>query len=325
MHFRLIGRDIGRDYASLGAEGFSLSVERMVAGERRETLFSAASLLDLVHRGAARVLLNHRYLETTLDASDEEVTVTQATEDHSTESTATGWRRAETGEGVAWPVVDSPIMAPLGNDYNPNEGPGFASFSNAEIRTRNELLGHEGLATLAESVKELILTVAPGARLPVDATGGSELVQGQAPSGVSWKDTIWAGIDVKRIGGVRQISLPPSLMMLATQVGGDLPEALRDTSQLIRSLVSVPAWIRDGDSPPAGSLPSGPGEMDKLLELPASLSAGLLNGLGMGFNVGVSPTRRRRSSPRSTTRRPAAAPAPSCSRRATAAIRTRRC
>ena len=49
----------------------------------------AAHLLDLVHTGVGRLIANHRYEETVREAS-------------STDAGSTGWRRSETGAGVAW-------------------------------------------------------------------------------------------------------------------------------------------------------------------------------------------------------------------------------
>jgi hypothetical protein len=138
LHYRIIGPGLADDYALLGHEGFSLSVERLVAGERKAVLFSASSLLDLLQAGGARLYANQRHLKTSSYAEHVE-TLPGGYDSHSTTARSDGWRRSETGKDVAWDDASTNTET-----HDPTHKHGFNTFSNSEARSHVELIGHEG-------------------------------------------------------------------------------------------------------------------------------------------------------------------------------------
>ena len=48
------------DFSKLGNEGFNFSIDRVSAGQTKNVLYSAMSLLDLLHTGGARIHNNSR-------------------------------------------------------------------------------------------------------------------------------------------------------------------------------------------------------------------------------------------------------------------------
>jgi hypothetical protein len=118
VHFRFIGPDLGADYGVTGPDTPALTIDRLFAGDRREVLFEARHLLDLVHKGVGRMISNHRF---------EEI----VREDSTTDTNGHGWRRSETGAGVSW---DDDLP------FGPPSSPGFRQFGNQETRTRTEHL-----------------------------------------------------------------------------------------------------------------------------------------------------------------------------------------
>src|SRR5690606_22088904 len=60
LHYRLIGAELADDFSKLGNEGFNFSIDRVTAGQTKNVLYSALSLLDLLHTGGARIHSNLR-------------------------------------------------------------------------------------------------------------------------------------------------------------------------------------------------------------------------------------------------------------------------
>jgi hypothetical protein len=60
MHYRMIGPELADDFSKLGNEGFNFSIDRVIAGQTKNVLYSAMSLLDLLHTGGARIHSNSR-------------------------------------------------------------------------------------------------------------------------------------------------------------------------------------------------------------------------------------------------------------------------
>jgi hypothetical protein len=271
VHYRLIGEGLLDDYSRLGEHGFSLSVERVVAGERKEVLFSANSLLDLVQEGGARIVANHRYYETVKDTwSDTTTTLCGSWDQHTAYAYADGWTRSETGAGVAWTDGrDTP------KGFEANGDAGFEAFGNTENRSRVELLGSEGLWGQLEDIRTILTLMFPGIPWPADPTGGSALVRGLTGRGLKWKDDVWRGQTVDSVGLVRQLSLPPWVAVPSTFLQGvvDGLEQLRD-------------WIGAGTFPPTGPLPTFPANIDPLMNLIGQLP--LLNGTNVSFSMGAS-------------------------------------
>lgn len=130
VHFRLVGADLADDYAALG--GFTLSVERLVAGETKEVLLRAGSLLDLLHLGIARVHGNMRRPAVEDEIAVQGAEVGENREERLVDSRAEGWRRTETG-GKPPPADgwDAELAA---------DAAAYETFGNQEVRTHTRLL-----------------------------------------------------------------------------------------------------------------------------------------------------------------------------------------
>ena len=143
MHFRLIGPDLAEDYARLGSDGFSFSVEHLVAGQTKNVLFSANSLLDLLQIGAARLYSNHRRrmaeheITKTVEMTGEKNYARQCVRSE-------GWSRAQTGEDFG-PVIP-PSWYALGDPRpDPTNAPddfGFYRREKNESRVHTEHVGY---------------------------------------------------------------------------------------------------------------------------------------------------------------------------------------
>ena len=130
LNFRIVGPGLAEDYSFLGDEGFNFSIERFIAGERKSVLFRANSLLDLLHTGVAKIFSNIRRRGVEEERTQLLGGRVDNFDDRHVKTRGQGWRRSETGKGV----VGQP-------HWQGNEAPGtFANFSNAEIRTHNQLL-----------------------------------------------------------------------------------------------------------------------------------------------------------------------------------------
>lgn len=157
MHFRLIGPELAEDYAQLGSDGFSFSVEHLVAGQTKNVLFSANSLLDLLQTGAARLYSNHRRRMV-----EKEISQTQ-NGSYSVQHTATrakGWNRSETGDGVADPDFD--WLSVLDNDQASNDHTnGYSVLGNQETRHHQKhvlgrTISHAGEINLIDQLLDVM-------------------------------------------------------------------------------------------------------------------------------------------------------------------------
>lgn len=154
LNFRIIGADLAEDYSFLGNEGFNFSIERLVAGERKDVLFRANSLLDLLHTGVAKIFSNARRRAVEFEKTEHGQAVNdrmgEAGEDYEeryAESRMSGWRRSETGDGVEEGVQGTPewddwydgggYWTPHGINKFPNA---FESYANQETRTHTQIL-----------------------------------------------------------------------------------------------------------------------------------------------------------------------------------------
>ncbi len=321
LNYRLIGDNLAGDYSTLGADGFAFSVERVVAGQRKEVLFAANSLLDLLQSGSARLYANHRYDETIKDESREEVTTEAGGSDHHiSKARSAGWRRTEAGKNVgkdiAWPhhrPPPTPAMETNGKDVRhltfPDNAPDgrheFASLGNLETRTQSEMIGNEGLGALLDPIRNIVNTIAK--ENPIvsdpnfwpDPTGGPRLLRDDVPAdlptenranpdAVKWAD-VWDGMpNVRRVGLVTNLSIPP--LFASPQMFADMVE------QIPAALIAFRDMFGTGTLPAGPSLTSAasaaalgtvlgltvnplrPGSLDVLLALQ------LLNGMGIGLS-----------------------------------------
>ena len=106
VHFRIIGKNLADDYATLGQDGFNFAVEWFSAGQRKSVLFQANSMLDLLHGGAARMFANTRRrgvefenvaFDAWIDADPRLGGGQKSFEIHRSQTAYDGWRRSETG------------------------------------------------------------------------------------------------------------------------------------------------------------------------------------------------------------------------------------
>jgi len=282
LNFRLIGPELGSDYSGLGKQGFTFAIERLVAGEKKDVLFEARSLLDLLQLSGTRIYTNHRYLETTRDVSQENsLSLPDSFEKRSTESLSGGWRRSETGDNVSW----SPQSAHLNDD--PGAGNSFENYSNSESRTRLEHLGFDATSDNAKIYKALnliklvndsyveTLSISDAAkanlRLRLDDIETMLLDMNPFIEGNGWDDSYWCGIDINRllpVQGLLNISAPPIVYPI------DVVESLINTITN-----PIGALAGSGNDPMA--------LMTSISGSPALGVLALFNGLGFGVNVGL--------------------------------------
>lgn len=129
MHYRLIGAELADDFSELSSDGFNFSIDHLIAGQVKDVLYSAMSLLDLLHTGGARIHSNVRRRAVEEEILNSVGGKTDNYDERENSARMSGWRRSETGEGVEnrnWHGVNRPGE--------------FKSYSNSEIRTHNETL-----------------------------------------------------------------------------------------------------------------------------------------------------------------------------------------
>jgi hypothetical protein len=219
LHFRIYGEELAADYARLGDDGFTLSVEHVVAGDRRETLFEARTLLDLLQLPSARLTANRRFEETVHEEVEEEV-ITHAGghDDHRTRTSSDGWARSETGTrpdglAVTWPgaALDGP---PPGN--------GFTSFSSAESRAQTRQLPPSA-AAIDVALSNAVDTIATklGVTLPAFTSTTNDLIADSTADGLSWQTVIWPAVlspaDAS-VTGLTIYALPPIVGSLISAI-----------------------------------------------------------------------------------------------------------
>jgi hypothetical protein len=276
LNFRLIGANLAEDYARLGDKGFSFAIERVVAGERKDILFEARSLLDLLQLSGARLYANQRYLETTRDVSHEtSITLAGSHDWRRTEAASDGWRRSQSGAGTTWQAAAGGYARKL--DDGPGDSATFETFSNAETRTRTQHLGGEALtaATALTEFRALIqaLPAHPAAvgdvrhalLKAIDALG---LDSNSLRSGSGWEPggRFWSGIaagQVAPVQGLLNVAIPPVLI----------------PADFFQDLLT---FFRD----PLGLTPEN--ALELLVGNPLFPFFAIVNGLGFGANIGGS-------------------------------------
>lgn len=222
VNLRLVGAGLADDYATIGARSLRLSIERHSGGERRETLFEARTLLDLIDRAGGRLMKNAR-----IDEVVREVGRTIRRSD--------GWRRTETGDGVGWtrPNPEHEHASELWPGHGTADDPGFTNIANQDVRTHLTHLGPEALPTThrlrtdLSNIDNIIGTIAdPTADPFISVAAASGLTDGFLE--------VWRGVNTVELGpieGVRNLNLPPlaqplmALAQLITYLSGNDPSA----------------------------------------------------------------------------------------------------
>jgi hypothetical protein len=144
LHFRIIGANLAEDYALLGDEGFNFSIERMVAGDRKDVLFRANSLMDLLHTGAAKIFSNARRRAVEFEKTEYSPQIRSLMNENGedfeqrySESSSTGWRSSETGKDVS---LDGENAFQENPHINISPSTRFESYGNQESRLHAESL-----------------------------------------------------------------------------------------------------------------------------------------------------------------------------------------
>jgi hypothetical protein len=163
VHFRIIGKNLADDYATLGQDGFNFAVEWYSAGQRKSVLFQANSMLDLLHGGAARMFSNTRRrgvefenvaLNRSIDADPALGGGQKSFEIRRSQTVYDGWRRSETGSNDGAKAGDGTVVKGKNEWYgsmqywNGQQNPdaasatgrtfSFSTLGNREIRTHSD-------------------------------------------------------------------------------------------------------------------------------------------------------------------------------------------
>jgi hypothetical protein len=265
MHYRIIGPELASDYAKLGDRGFSFAVEVHVDGQRKDVLYQANSLLDLLQVGSARLLGNHRRLEPVREISRETATTDVGSwERRHVDTSSFGWRQSETGDGVRWPA---------GRPYPPPAGQGFRVFGTQETRTHTEHIGHRGVEGYWEDVADFYREL--GQLTDLDTSGivpappaDNRLTRTSA----TWEPRVWGGMVVPTVEGLFNLTVPP--VWLAPEMVTDAFEAAKAIAQAFQGDLSnlsdadlntllnglfASAWMLNGLSPSISVTPVGVG------------------------------------------------------------------
>ena len=211
LNFRLIGPNLAEDYSRIGRDGFRFSIEHMVGGELKETLFEARTLSDLLQLSGVRLYANQRYLETTRDVSREEAeTLPNSFERRYHQVGVHGWRRSQSGDALSWSPVEPAVHL---QQYAHQPGAGsFRSYSNGENRSRTEHLGLlDGTAgpllTALTTIRNLL---GPAYQALFSLPAANSLTAGQGWG--TGAGQFWEGFAAAQLGGISgllNISSPP--------------------------------------------------------------------------------------------------------------------
>ncbi|MCX6251735.1 MAG: hypothetical protein NTX61_13410 [Bacteroidetes bacterium] len=289
INYRIIGEKLADDYAGLGEEGFSITVETLNAGNRKDVLFSADNLLTLLDSGNARLYANYRREEITTDVSEEIVTTHAGSKDiHSSSVNSSGWRRSETGKDVIWDdkfIIGGNSNTDISGLSNFNKGE-FESYGNSENRNRTELISNEGAGNHKQFLKDFLNSIHVDANGPngsdfkvdieaiVADTDTAKLLI--ASDNFDWKTKAWKGFDTSadslfRVGSIHSLTVPPFLGLLLNSAPdfNKIKQAVSNVSDKLNH----PSFIIDLD------------QMSYLTEILGSFAVSILNGLNIGLNL----------------------------------------
>ncbi|MCD4678851.1 MAG: hypothetical protein K8S00_00550 [Bacteroidales bacterium] len=290
MHYRLIGAELADDFSALGNEGFNFSIDHQVAGQAKDVLYSANSLLDLLHTGGARIHSNVRRKAVEFEMvenfketkdNDQEYEIKKFPEDNflepnfenrETDNHNISWRSAESGKKVnEWP---SELEKGKPADFDK-----FESYSSNEIRTRTEQVSSiiDPVATSANKlqakIRDLLLLL--NTAIPINngnltwSTAADKIFRNDENDNL-WKPFQNIGInpDELPIQGYQTLNIPPYYL-----------EILDNIQELINLQKSISP--SDIDISPDLQLKFQTYLIDDIL---AKLA--MVNGVGVGFNFG---------------------------------------
>ena len=283
IQYRLIGENIAEDYSRLGDRALSLVIESMTGGQRNQVLFSVNSLLELLETGTSRIYSNTRREEVAVDVSKENSETLEGSFDHhSSLVNNENWKRNETGDDVTWdPSLDNQLSALhklIAKAFAKGHMGEFENYGSSEVRTHNELIGHEGLGAHAREVRGILnlLFQGTGITFPeVNFTQNPKLLR-RDDQDFNWKKKIWSkGFTTADedfwIGEVRSLSIPPWFAGLSAST-------LEDFKAMLENIASVIDH---------GGLPNFP-DMNAFVNfLNAVTPFGLINGLAIGGSFSI--------------------------------------
>ena len=283
LHFRIIGENLAEDYSRIGSEGFSICVESLIGANKKSVLFEANSLLELLNAGNTRLYSNMRREEVKVDVSHETTdTLAGSFDEHRTLTNNENWRRSETGQDVGW----SPTLANGLNERNEKLAQGFTknhmgpfeNYSSSELRTYNELIGHEGAGAYAGRIRNILngMFQGTGITFPENIFTQDPKLLRPDESGFDWKTKLWdKGFDTSRenfwISELRSLTLPPWTSVLSTGTLDDVKSMIENIASMVNS----------------GGLPNLP-DMNALMNLLNAFTPfALINGLVIGGSLGI--------------------------------------
>jgi hypothetical protein len=213
LSFRLIGPDLFNDFAKLGDAGFSLAVEHLVSGERKQVLFAANSLLELLQVGSVRVYSNHR----SWGIETEHATMLKGSySDQESDTYTYGWQRSETGKEVTNPFAPDPsdLHPDINNLSYPDQGQyGFTVIGNQETRTHTVHVAPE--KPDANGVEEKIFDVFDDAlqelfQISLFSPKDALLNSSDTTIWLPWNETDRTALRSRlKVKGVQNFNLPP--------------------------------------------------------------------------------------------------------------------
>jgi hypothetical protein len=294
LHYRFVGPHLADDYAQIGREGFNFSIDRTVAGQPKQVLYGAKSLIDLLHTGNARMHANVRRraaeferVESFVDVAGQrrgyqvrtrpDDDLARANEERrETDADTTGWRETESGRDVVWPL-----------DKGAPEFEAFDNYSGTEVRAHVEhvsslidrlLTGLQNLPLVTNNrIDDFVSLVVRPDTTDGTVTASDVLFRNEGPlgqfSGI-WRPFSRFGFDganLPSITGVQTLNVPPYYLTVLDGLAG----LTRMTSDYI-----------------AGRL-----DLEQLTEFTSSewealvARLALVNGYGFGLNLGGSTSR----------------------------------
>ena len=277
MHYRIIGPELADDFSKLGNEGFNFSIDRVTAGQTKNVLYAAMSLLDLLHTGGARIHSNVRRRAVEFEMSqnfkegqeDEYIIkkyqLDDFTRNNEDERNIKSWRSIESGKNVSWP--HSKGIPTGGQNYK------FETYSGIETRSRTELIN-----TLTQDILNALRRLENTLHIPIP---GLNIINN--PSHVIFKvnrddsaSPIWtpfrefefslSNSPLPIINGVQTLSLPPFFNEILSAIA---------TLNLFQDPINSPGRITESPSPRTNTF-------DDLFKKLA-----LINGISLGINAGI--------------------------------------
>jgi hypothetical protein len=299
MHYRIIGPELADDFSKLGAEGFNFSIDRMVAGQTKNVLYAAMSLLDLLHTGGARIQSNARrravefeMAENFLEKKDQQENYSVKKfegddfsginfENRETDNDNTSWRSIESGKDVVWPF----------NKGRPDFVE-FKSFSGSEIRSRTEQISSlidplaAGAGQLSLKLQEITGSLIPINNPLITINTASRLVFLDHGTMNSITPTVWEPFsrffnltNLPPIQGYQTLNIPPFYLYIL--------DKLTELTNVVNMISSLGLDLANLN--PLTNLTLAPGN---LLTIQGTIIDDLLskisiaNGLSVGFNLG---------------------------------------